>query len=189
MTTKPDTALMPCPLCGRVATYYEKNKDMGESGADLCPHNPSSHWHRQVQGVVCGTFMDSCGLVIENDGGKESIIKRWNTRTPATAPAGEPELVEAVARGIAISIYRTDGLETMNYAGEDDYANREWQHYEVQAKAALAIAREAIEGPLKAENKALREAFIGIKNCVDKGSPVDMLCDLALTTPQASGKE
>lgn len=60
----------------------------------------------------------------------------------------EQNIVEVVARALAISIYHSEGLETMNYSGEQDYANREWQHYECQAKAVLSAIRDM---PLKEE--------------------------------------
>lgn len=49
----------------------------------------------------------------------------------------KPECVdiEVGARAIAIFSYHDNGLETMNYAGEKDFADREWRHYESDAKA------------------------------------------------------
>lgn len=74
-----------------------------------------------------------------------------------THPTDEA-LIEQMARGIAIQIYHDEGLETMNYAGESDYADREWQHYESTARAALAIARKAIEAEMRGEMRKLETA-------------------------------
>ena len=59
-------------------------------------------------------------------------------RHEAAKSSDQPvELTERVARAIASSIYRSEGLETMNYSSEQDYANREWKHYEREATAAV----------------------------------------------------
>lgn len=46
----------------------------------------------------------------------------------------------AVAEAIAKYIYHSEGLETMAYAGEEDYARREHHHYLRQASAAIAAS-------------------------------------------------
>lgn len=67
-------------------------------------------------------------------------------------------LVERIARAIAIQIYHDEGLETMNYTGESDYADREWRHYEATARAALAIAKPAIVAEMRAEWQPIETA-------------------------------
>lgn len=47
---------------------------------------------------------------------------------------------KAVAEAIAASIYHSEGLETMNYAGVEDYCTREWHHYEKQSQAAITAS-------------------------------------------------
>lgn len=69
------------------------------------------------------------------------------------------QLLEGIARAVALHIYRSEGLETMNYMGENDYANREWTHYQSQAQAVLdyisPMLREVVEAskPMVAHSK------------------------------------
>lgn len=51
-------------------------------------------------------------------------------------------VVEKIAKALAINLYHSEGLETMNYRGEQDFAEREWRHYEDQAQAALTAIEQ-----------------------------------------------
>jgi hypothetical protein len=54
----------------------------------------------------------------------------------------DPMIKEAVAWAVATRIYHDEGLETMAYAGEEDFAGKEWRHY-------ISIAQAAIEAIVK----------------------------------------
>jgi hypothetical protein len=72
-------------------------------------------------------------------------------------------LVERVAEAIAASIYRSEGLETMNYAGVEDYCRREWKHYASEAQAAVAACHADLADYLRQERAKLtvREDLAG----------------------------
>ena len=59
-----------------------------------------------------------------------------------TPVQSDEELVEVVARVLAIRAYHDNGLETMGYKGEEDFADREWWPYKYDAKAAIQAIRE-----------------------------------------------
>ncbi len=62
------------------------------------------------------------------------------------------QLVDLLARAIAIHSYHDNGLETMSYAGEADFADRESHHYVGEAKScidALAPMMSEVVGALK----------------------------------------
>jgi hypothetical protein len=61
----------------------------------------------------------------------------------------EPQMLEAMARAMAAFIYNSEGLETMNYMGVDDYCNREWNHYVRQAQAVIAAMKPFVRGVVK----------------------------------------
>lgn len=64
---------------------------------------------------------------------------------PVRSGLNGAKYIEVAARAIAVSIYHSEGLETMNYAGEKDYAEREWKHYAPQALAAIKAIERGVE--------------------------------------------
>jgi hypothetical protein len=66
-------------------------------------------------------------------------------RTTNLCVLDSDEAVEVVARATAISIYHSAGLETMNYMGDKDCANREWHHYKAQAEAAIQAVKKILK--------------------------------------------
>ena len=61
-----------------------------------------------------------------------------------------------VAEAIAKYIYHSEGLETMAYSGEEDYAAREHHHYLRQASAAIAASNSKYIPQLVAALKQAR---------------------------------
>lgn len=76
----------------------------------------------------------------------------YRTQPPQQSALTEKErerVVEKIAKAIAINLYHSEGLETMNYRGEQDFAEREWRHYEDQAQAALTAIEQLCNLSLK----------------------------------------
>jgi len=62
----------------------------------------------------------------------------WQAAWQQSRTASEGVDIEAAARAIAVLSYHENGLETMCYAGEKAFADREWKHYENEAKACAS---------------------------------------------------
>jgi len=121
MTTQ-TKKLLPCPFCGGEANVFQFDTDDAY--------------------VACSQCNGTNGV---NYPSEEAAIAAWNTRTPNLSALDSDEAVGVVARAIAINSYHENGLETMCYAGQEDFANREQHHYLRDAKAAIQAVRGMLE--------------------------------------------
>jgi hypothetical protein len=75
---------------------------------------------------------------------KERAASAWNTRNQ-TVPCDEP-MIEAVARGLAITDYRLNGLETLTPFNEAQYSENNWQDYKINSQAAITAINQELRG-------------------------------------------
>ena len=128
---------------------------MGNAFDDLVLRRAMDEYERQsMESANCGSPFDDWADA-EEDERQEfidyvrdvcmEVVAAWNTRTPNLSALDSDEAVEVVARAIAINSYHENGLETMCYAGQEDFANREQHHYLRDAKAAIQAVRGMLE--------------------------------------------
>ena len=79
------------------------------------------------------------------------------------------QLVEMLARAIAIHSYHDNGLETMSYSGEAAFADRESHHYVGEAQACVDALAPMIGEAVEALNEiAYGNNTITEADCADE---------------------
>lgn len=134
-----DTLIKPSP---NLKVEQEHSPKTGTSSNTACVDEEDVA--RAIARYFCGhrynddEYKQSLGCV-------EAIRPYLRTSLPKPSALTEKErerVVEKIAKALAINLYHSEGLETMNYRGEQDFAEREWRHYEDQAQAALTAIEQ-----------------------------------------------